>query len=63
VSLYLVGLLHFGVDFLEVNCELKLICQSFHSTVSHQLLAYELRGRFLDSDGPFTFDSRAGVRG
>ncbi|MCI09733.1 hypothetical protein A2U01_0030822, partial [Trifolium medium] len=33
VSLYRVDLVRVGVDCLETDCELKLICLGFHSTV------------------------------
>jgi hypothetical protein len=59
--LYLVGLFRVDVDRLEVSCELELICLGLHSTVYPS--SFGLRSCFLDSDGPFTFDSRARVRG
>ncbi|MCI63956.1 hypothetical protein A2U01_0085213, partial [Trifolium medium] len=34
VSLYLVDLFRIGVDCLEANCKLGLICLGFHSTVA-----------------------------
>jgi hypothetical protein len=60
VSLYPLCLFRNDVDFLEVNCELKLIWLGFHSTVSPS--TFGLRSYFLDFDGPFTFYSRSGVR-
>jgi hypothetical protein len=47
-----------GVDRLE--CKLRLISLGFHSTFSPS--SFGLQRCFLDSDGPFTFDSRSGVR-
>jgi hypothetical protein len=48
-----------GVDCLEVDYMLRLICLDFQSTTCHYFWLTEL---FWDSDGPFNFDSRAGVR-
>ncbi|MCI36222.1 hypothetical protein A2U01_0057444, partial [Trifolium medium] len=60
VSLYLVDLYSVGVDCLEADCELRLICLGFHSTVAPSI--FGSRSCFLDSDGPITIDSRSGVR-
>ncbi|MCI20271.1 hypothetical protein A2U01_0041433, partial [Trifolium medium] len=59
VSLYLVDLYRVGVDCLEADCELRLICLSSHSTIVPSTSGS--RSYFLDSDGPVTFDLRSRV--
>ncbi|MCI38915.1 hypothetical protein A2U01_0060144, partial [Trifolium medium] len=55
VSVYLIDLYRVGVDCLEADCELRLICLGSHSTVASS--TFGTRSYFLDSNGPITFDS------
>jgi hypothetical protein len=52
--LYLVDLYRMGVDYLEMDCELRLICLCFLSTVATP--TFFPRSCFLDTYGPITFD-------
>jgi hypothetical protein len=57
--LYLGDLYRVGVDYLEMDYELRPMCLNFLSTIASSI--FGSRSCFLDTDGPVNFDLRSEV--